>query len=1058
MSDLFAQLQSSLGGTYRIERELGGGGMSRVFLAEEGRLGRRVVIKVLPPETSAGVHADRFEREIQVAASLQHPHIVPLLTAGSTEGDSATGDAPLLYYVMPFIDGESLATRIAREGALPVGEVCRILRDIVDALTYAHARGVVHRDIKPDNILFAGRHGLVADFGVAKAVSASSGPRQTTLTSHGVALGTPAYMAPEQAAADPNVDHRADLYAVGAVAYELLTGRTPFITATPQAMLAAHVTATPDPVTAHRPSIPAEVAALVMRCLEKHPADRWQSAGELLARLEALATPSGGSTPAATAPVTAVRTSAETAIRRAHPARVAGLFLLATAVVTALVYGATRAFGLPDWVWILALVVMLAGLPVMLYTGRLERQRAIQRATGAFRYEPEPVHHQLFTWRRAFIGGGIALGTMVLLASGFAASRALGVGPAGTLLSSGRLKDTDRIVLATFANRTSDSTLATSVIEALRVDLGQSRVVQLLEPAAVRSALQRMGRDPLSDLQEPLAIELAQREGAKAVVSGEIAPLGAGYVLTARIISADSGVTLVPVRETAASDAELIEAVNRLSAKLREEIGESLKSIRASDPLPKVTTASLPALQLYARGNRAFDETRYEEARTLLERAVRMDTSFAMAWRKLGALYGNMGVDRSLQADASRKAFDFRDRLPPLERHLTAASYYWNVSREPDRAIAEYEAVLDIDPDDPAALNNLGMVLSAEGRNAEAEAPLRRGLALAPRSTMFINLQGALLAQEKWESLDSLTRAAAEALPGDPLPTFMATITAMARRDLATADSLTATELVPGKTFRWREVMFVRAGIASYRGQLSEVESLLRAVEEAARENGDAGRALDFAATPAFIDIVQRGQPERGLARLDALLRSQPLDSIKPRDRPYFVLGEAYAWAGRPGETRRMRAGWEASRPPESWHPSDPAWWDAFVAFAEQRWRDAAIAFSRAHAASNCTPCGLLYSAMAWDRAGEADSAIAYYERAYRSPVSDEGSEDPAYMPVGLMRLGELHEQKGDRDKALLYYGKFAELWQNADRELQPKVADARARIAALSAEPRRVE
>ncbi len=1032
--------------------------MSRVFLAEEGRLGRRVVIKVLPPETSAGVHADRFEREIQVAASLQHPHIVPLLTAGSTEGDSAAGEAPLLYYVMPFIDGESLATRIAREGALPVGEVCRILRDVVDALTYAHARGVVHRDIKPDNILFAGRHGLVADFGVAKAVSASSGPRQTTLTSHGVALGTPAYMAPEQAAADPNVDHRADLYAVGAVAYELLTGRTPFITATPQAMLAAHVTATPDPVTAHRPSIPAEVAALVMRCLEKHPADRWQSAGELLARLEALATPSGGSTPAATAPVAAVRTSAETAIRRAHPARVAGLFLLATTVVTALVYGGTRVFGLPDWIWVLAFVVMLAGLPVMLYTGRLERQRAIQRATGTFRYEPEPVHHQLFTWRRAFIGGGLALGTMVLLASGYAVSRALGVGPAGTLLSSGRLKDTDRIVLATFANRTSDSTLAASVIEALRVDLGQSRVVQLLEPAAVRSALQRMGRDPLSDLQEPLALELAQREGAKAVVAGEIAPLGAGYVLTARIISADSGTTLVPVRETAASDAELIEAVNRLSSKLREKIGESLKSIRASDPLPKVTTASLAALQLYARGNRAFDETKYEEARTLLERAVRMDTSFAMAWRKLGALYNNMGVDRSLRADASRKAFEYRERLPPLERHLTAASYYWNISRDADRAIAEYEAVLDIDPDDPTALNNMGMVLSAEGRDAEAEAPLRYGLSQVPRPTMFINLQDALMAQEKWESLDSLTRAAAKALPGDPLPTFMATITAMARRDLAAADSLTAGELVPGQTFRWREQMFMRAGIASYRGKLTEVESIMRTLEQVARDNGDAGRALDFSLSPAFIDVVQRGERERGLAKLEGILKRQPLDSINPPDRPYFVIAETYAWAGRPEETRRMRAGWEASQPRESWHPSDPAWWDAFVAFAGGKWRDAAVAFTRARALSNCTPCGGLYAAMAWDRAGEADSAITWYERVSREPVTDETAEDAILFPIALMRLGELHEQKGNREKALVYYGEFLELWRNADPELQPKVAEARARIAALSGEPRRVE
>ena len=265
MSDLTERLQRALGTTYRLERELPGGGMSRVFLATEVHLARSVVVKVLPPEMAAAVQSERFAREIQLAASLQHPHIVPLLTAGSADG--------LAWYVMPFIDGESLATKLAREGALPVNEALRILRDIVDALAYSHSRGVVHRDIKPDNVMLSGRHALVTDFGVAKAVSASSGGRGA-LTTGGVALGTPTYMAPEQAAADPNVDHRADLYAVGVVAYELLTGRTPFVTASPQAMLAAHVTAYPDQITLHRPSLQPALAAAVMRCLKKHPADR----------------------------------------------------------------------------------------------------------------------------------------------------------------------------------------------------------------------------------------------------------------------------------------------------------------------------------------------------------------------------------------------------------------------------------------------------------------------------------------------------------------------------------------------------------------------------------------------------------------------------------------------------------------------------------------------------------------------------------------------------------------------------------------------------------------
>ncbi|MES2124505.1 MAG: serine/threonine-protein kinase, partial [Gemmatimonadota bacterium] len=248
---------------YQIERELGGGGMSHVYVAEEVGLGRRVVIKLLPPGASEAVQADRFQREIQVAASIQHPHIVPLLAAGQI------GD--LLWYSMPFVEGESLADRLARDGTVPATEALRIVSEVADALAAAHARGIVHRDIKPANILLAGRHALVADFGVAKALEAGhrdeSGPGAAKLTSVGMTLGTPAYMAPEQAAADPTVDHRADIYALGIVAYEMLTGRLPFAGGTPQALLAAHVTTPPISITSLRPDLPAPLASLIMRCL-----------------------------------------------------------------------------------------------------------------------------------------------------------------------------------------------------------------------------------------------------------------------------------------------------------------------------------------------------------------------------------------------------------------------------------------------------------------------------------------------------------------------------------------------------------------------------------------------------------------------------------------------------------------------------------------------------------------------------------------------------------------------------------------------------------------------
>jgi serine/threonine-protein kinase len=287
--DLRAQLQSAVGDLYTIERELGGGGMSRVFVATETALDRPVVLKVLPPELGHAVSVDRFRQEIRLAARLQHPHIVPLHSAGEA--------ARLLYYTMPLVEGESLRTRLTRSGELAVKDAVRILRDVAAALAYAHEHGVVHRDIKPDNVLLSGGEALVTDFGVAKALSASATGGDSGLTSLGVALGTPAYMAPEQGAADPQVDHRADLYAWGCLGYECLTGQPPFTGRQPAALLAAHMAETPEAIERRRPGLPPSLAGVVMRCLEKRPSDRPQSAAEVLHVLEAAVTPTGGSAP-----------------------------------------------------------------------------------------------------------------------------------------------------------------------------------------------------------------------------------------------------------------------------------------------------------------------------------------------------------------------------------------------------------------------------------------------------------------------------------------------------------------------------------------------------------------------------------------------------------------------------------------------------------------------------------------------------------------------------------------------------------------------------------------
>jgi serine/threonine protein kinase len=284
--DLRGQLQKILGDTYELDRELGAGGMARVFIGTESALGRKVVIKVLPPEIAAGVKVERFKREIMFLARLNHPHIVPMLAAG--------GEGGLSYYVMPFMQGESLRARLLEHGALPQTQAVRTLREVASALTFAHANGIVHRDIKPDNVLLIGGSAMVTDFGVAKALSVSTGDGDpNALTSLGIALGTPSYIAPEQATADPSTDHRADLYSLGAMAYEMLSGRTPFSARTPQAMMVAHISEIPVPLIERQTDISPSLNALVMRCLQKSPDMRPQTAEEVVNLLDAIVTPRG---------------------------------------------------------------------------------------------------------------------------------------------------------------------------------------------------------------------------------------------------------------------------------------------------------------------------------------------------------------------------------------------------------------------------------------------------------------------------------------------------------------------------------------------------------------------------------------------------------------------------------------------------------------------------------------------------------------------------------------------------------------------------------------------
>ena len=359
--DLREELEAALGELYSIEQELGGGGMSRVFLAEETALERRVVVKVLPRELTGGVNVDRFRREIVLAAQLQHPHIVTLLSTGQVGG--------VPYYTMPYEEGRSLRAHLRERGPLPIGETVGILGDVAKALAFAHERGVIHRDIKPDNILLCGGAAVVSDFGIAKAVSDSKDTPPPTVTGEsltqiGMSIGTPTYMAPEQAAADPDVDFRADIYAFGVTAYEMLAGRPPFCDLSPRKLLAAHLSQPPEPIRARRPDTPPALADLVMRCLAKEPADRPQHASELVRVLEI---------------VQAGEERARAGAARGGLGRRLALGFVAIVAVAIVARAAIIAMGLPEWV--LPLMLVATVLVIVVLVGRAQ---GIARAVTPF--------------------------------------------------------------------------------------------------------------------------------------------------------------------------------------------------------------------------------------------------------------------------------------------------------------------------------------------------------------------------------------------------------------------------------------------------------------------------------------------------------------------------------------------------------------------------------------------------------------------------------------------------------------------------------------------------
>jgi len=1055
--ELRDQLQSVLGGAYTIERELGGGGMSRVFTATETALGRRVVIKVVPIELGAGVNVDRFKREIVVAANLQHPHIVPVLTAGEMDG--------VPYYTMPFVDGESLRAQLAH-GPMPVPYVVNVLRDVAKALAYAHDRGVVHRDIKPDNVLMSAGSAAVIDFGIAKAISASRSPAtETSLTQIGTSIGTPAYMAPEQAAADPSTDHRADIYSFGCMAYELLSGQPPFSGRSPHKLLAAHMGERPAPIAELRADTPPMLADLVMRCLEKDPDARPQSAADLARVLDIVTSSSSQDA------LPALAWSGPGALRRALL-----LYAMLFAAVLILAKAAAVGIGVPSWVMPASIGLMLLGLPVILLTAYVQRtaRSAIMttpstipgRTTGsrstittmAIKASP------YLSWRRAAVTVSSVIGTFALLVTLLMVLRPFGLGPLASLMAAGQLHARDKILVADFSTG-ADTTLGSVIAEAVRADLGQSPVVSVVTPQAIAAALQRMQKPANTRLDTAIARQLAMREGIKAVVTGDIHSLvGGGYIITMRLVGADSGQQLASLNESAAGAKELIPTIGGMTRKLRGTMGESLNHVQASPELAQVTTASLPALIKYSAGQHAMSvELNSEKAIPLLKEAVAIDTGFASAYRALAIALGNRNLDRESQIHYLEKAFAHSDRLPEVERYLSIAAY-WNQGPKPDpeKAVKAYDSLLAIRPTHFAALNNLALIYANKRQFTTAEDYLRRSIVANPTALVaYGNLMTYQAEQGRLAGAESTLAAQFKASGNNPRIALGEVNIAFTRgqydRVNTIVDSLAKEN--PGDADFEQNRIGLNSATAMVRGKLAASLRFASQNAEIAAKRGAPGAPLGVSLDSAMIESWYRESKSRALTLVANGLRRTPLASLPAADRPYESLAQVYALSGRPDLARGMLVEFDknaAANSPEA-QAASRHMIESAIALGEHRYLDAAHE-AEAGDVGMCTTCVLPVVAIAFDYAQQPDSAISAFTRYVTSTsIMNRFGNDGFFLAGSYKRLGELWEAKGDREKAAHYYTKFVDLWKNADPDLQPRVADARRRLARLSdAETRR--
>jgi tetratricopeptide (TPR) repeat protein/tRNA A-37 threonylcarbamoyl transferase component Bud32 len=679
MSDTLDRVKVALHGRYAVEREIGRGGMATVYLAEDLKHDRKVAIKVLDPEIAAVLGAERFLQEIRLTANLQHPHIVALYDSGEADG--------VLYYVMPYVEGESLRDRLNREGKIPVREAVRITIDVLAALEYAHRRDIVHRDIKPENILLHEGAVLVADFGIARATAAAGGTR---LTSVGMAVGTPAYMSPEQASGATDADARSDLYGVGCVLYEMLAGTPPFHADTAQKVLSQQVVGTPAPLNTVSAEVPTELTAVVDRVLAKAPEDRPQTARELSELLDQAAMTGA-------APTVGSGAWFVDELLRPRVLGVLGGYLALTVAAIA----ATK--------WLAGKYLLSSQLPWLVGVALL----ALLPAVGIVAwYRKGGIHRR--SWVRV-AGLGIPANVIAAAALLFVLFGKADMGSATTMVSvRNELGDLinraipkseyrRRVALFPVDNQSGDSALdwvQYAVPLAVSVDLGQDPFVRVLSPAEFRDQLEEAGKPEGLDMPLALKRRVASRVFMQYFTAGQITREAGQLVLTIGLYDTERA-SLVAQRTYQGDD--VLGMVDAISVQLRQDLGIPSGAMESAPDLPatELFTASRPAFRAYVDGMTAAAlDRRLEDAAARLAVAVGADESFALANL---ARYGTLTqLGRSAEAEqALGQVMEHSYRLNERTQLQAKLVYYFLVRQDAEKAMAVATMWTELYPEDP---------------------------------------------------------------------------------------------------------------------------------------------------------------------------------------------------------------------------------------------------------------------------------------------------------------------------------------------------------------------